>query len=382
MKHKIKSILLILLTTLLLAGCAEERILEELGIITAYGLDINENGDGLLGSIATYQFSQQRTNENQLIFSTGRTAREVYSNADSKTAKQLVNGQLRAGLFGQELARRGIMPYVDGLMRNPLISDSVYITVTDLPAYDVINATDFEEAPNIGTYIYRLLEHAIVNENVVQSTMHEFVKNFMKVGADPVVPLLTKENDKIIIRGIGLFQDDRLVETVDIFDTFFYRLILDEYERAESRFTFPADDYETDLNNYGQGENNDQLSVSVHQIRSNTDIKLADASDFSFDVDITFEGRITEITLNLDLSDPEILKKLEEDIKEQLEDKVNEILAKTKELNVDPFGIGALYNTHFKKDEQLSATEMRENYPDFQFNVNADVKIMRYGITE
>lgn len=99
MKNKIKKFLIIVSTFMLLTGCAQERILEQLGIITAIGLDKGEEEREVFGSFVTYKFSQQLSNESTPIYSYGRTARDAYNQAFSKTAKQLVTGQLRAVLM-------------------------------------------------------------------------------------------------------------------------------------------------------------------------------------------------------------------------------------------------------------------------------------------
>ena len=42
-------------------------------------------------------------------------------------------------------------------------------------------------------------------EQIIDSSLHEFTKNYMKIGADPITPVLSKKDDRVIVTGLGLF---------------------------------------------------------------------------------------------------------------------------------------------------------------------------------
>ncbi len=382
MKTKIKKLFIIISTFMLLTGCAQERVLEQLGIITAIGLDKGEEKREVFGSFITYKFSQQLSNVNSPIYSSGRTARDAYNRAFSKTAKELVTGQLRAVLYGPELAKEGIWPHLNGLQRNQFVTDLLYITVTDMKAKEVLNAQIFEEAPNVGVYIYRLLDQVIGKEQIVDSSLHEFIKNYTKIGVDPITPVLSKKDDRVIVTGLGLFQDDRLMDTVDLIETFYVRLILDEFKSGELQVELPTENYRQFMEDFEPSPEEESFEITVQQVRSSSAIKVKEPETYRFSLDINFEGEIRELTKEIDLENNEVIRMLEKDLSKRIEENVKNLLEKTQELNVDSFGFGTFWNAKFKGDKKLSKDEWRREYPNFQFDIDVNTKILRHGVTQ
>ncbi|MFB9974532.1 Ger(x)C family spore germination protein [Allobacillus sp. SKP2-8] len=382
MRNKIKKFFIIISTFMLLTGCAQEHVLEQLGIITAFGFDKGEEERELSGSFITYKFSQELSNENSPIHSTGRTARDAFNRAFSKTSKQLVTGQLRAALYGPELAKEGIWPHLNGLQRNQFVSNLIYITVTDIPAKEVLSAQIYEEAPNVGIYIYTLLDQVVGKEQIIDSSLHEFVKNYMKIGADPITPVLSKKNDRVIVTGLGLFQDDRLMETIDLREAFYVRLILDEFKAGELQVELPVDNYQQFMEDFEPSPDEEPLSISVQQVRSSSAITVKEPETYRFDLDINFEGEIRELSKEIDLENEEVIRTLEKALSKKIEENIKKILEKTQELNVDSFGFGTFWNSTFKGNKKLSEEEWRKEYPNFQFDINVKTKILRHGVTQ
>ncbi|MBR7553041.1 Ger(x)C family spore germination protein [Allobacillus sp. GCM10007491] len=382
MKMKIKKFFLILSIVVLLTGCAEERVLEDLGIITTAGFDKGEDGPEVFGTFITYKFSQQLSNVNSPIHSSGRTAQDAFHLAFAKTAKKLVTGQLRAVVYGPDLAKEGIWPHLDTLQRNQFVSDLVYITVSEMPSREVLNAQVFEEAPNVGIYIYRLLDQVIGKEEIVDSSLHEFIKNYLKVGVDPITPVLSIEEDRVIVTGLGLFQDDRFIDTIDLHEAFYVRLILDEFKAGELQIELPTENYRQFMEDFEPSPEEETFEITMQQIKSASQISPKDSGKYHFSIKIRFEGDIRELTKELDLESKEVIHMLEKDMAKKIEENISKLLEKTQELNVDSLGFGTFWNAKFKGDKKLTEEEWRKEYPNFQFDIDVTTEILRNGITQ
>ena len=59
MRKKVINLIFLFCSCLVLTGCVESRILDELTMVTAMGFDINENGDKIIGTINVPGFSER-----------------------------------------------------------------------------------------------------------------------------------------------------------------------------------------------------------------------------------------------------------------------------------------------------------------------------------
>ena len=90
---------------LLLCGCAQPRILEDVGLVTTYGYDISKNG-AILGTIVELTIDPASPKDVVILESEALSARGIRNNANNKTSKRLASGQLRVILYGEEMLKK------------------------------------------------------------------------------------------------------------------------------------------------------------------------------------------------------------------------------------------------------------------------------------
>ncbi|WP_027963810.1 hypothetical protein [Halalkalibacillus halophilus] len=66
------------------SACVEENLIEELGIVTAYGFDFNKETNEYDATTVLYQFNPDITDASQIIKSSGRTFQMAKSKANKK----------------------------------------------------------------------------------------------------------------------------------------------------------------------------------------------------------------------------------------------------------------------------------------------------------
>ncbi|GAA0470904.1 spore germination protein GerSC [Alkalibacillus silvisoli] len=366
----------------LLSSCVDERIIEELGIVTVYGFDYSDSADQIDGTTVLYQFNPDITDASQIIHSTGNTFDGIRDNANKQSGYKIVNGQLQNVIFGPNMSENGIFPYLDSIERNTAVSVMLYVALSDEPTRNLLSASNYEEAPNIGIYLQRLIETAVRDERIVSSTFHEFMRSYFQVGKDPVVPILSEEDNKVRVNGIGALQDDVLVGEYTMEEAFYVRLLTDRFDSGRVELALGLEQFEGFISEHANREQEEeQMFLTIDQITSDTTIDLKDKDAINFMVEISMDARVIELSQRINLDNPEAIKLIQEAVEKKLESNLKEVVKKSKEMNTDVFGFGVEYDNR-TRDEELTKKQWRDLFPTVEVDYQIDLEIKRFGTVQ
>ncbi|MBH0228633.1 Ger(x)C family spore germination protein [Halobacillus yeomjeoni] len=376
-----KWISMTLILLLLCAGCIPKSPIEKLGIITAMGFDELE-GDKMKGTLVMFQFDPTTSQTSQTVTSEAHTSKGIRNEANQKTSHKLVSGQIRLKVYQDQLASKGLLRYLDTVTRDAKMLPLAYLSVSDVPTSQLLRAEISEDAPNIGKYIERLIEKSITNEMSPDATVVTFLRDYHDIGVDPTLPLLSLEEQRVFIKGLGLFQDDRYVGTLTDEDIFYLLLLQKNLKIGQLQIELP----ESSMEKYykkeaADNETEGSLHVSIHKVDSKVKIKPKKNDPSSFKVNLTMRTRLLEVSKSVDLSEKKTIDSLEKQIEKQIEKRMSALIQEFKEKQVDPVGFGLKYNTITRKD-RLTNESWRDQIPNMSVDFNVDVKLLRHGITE
>lgn len=155
---KMLNLINILITITVIVGCVPEKVIEDLGIITAIGFDVGqENEEMILSTTVFFQFDPDVANASQIIENEARTLSEIKHINNKTSMHQIVPGQLRVMVLSSEIAQTGVIRLLDYLIRNAEVPNNFHIAVASGRANDLLKVKNYEEAPNIGAYLDKLL---------------------------------------------------------------------------------------------------------------------------------------------------------------------------------------------------------------------------------
>ncbi|MFC0523354.1 Ger(x)C family spore germination protein [Pontibacillus salicampi] len=363
---------------LLLTACVEKKYIERLGIITVVGYDLMENG-WVEGTHVLFQFDPNATNISQIITSQAKTAKGLMHDASLKTSKELVSGQLRLIMYGSDMAEKGMIRLMDTMDRDADIADMLYIAISETTANEVLTANNFEDAPNIGTYLHQLLEKNIKDEKIPDTTLHEFLYNYFDHGSDPIIPLINVENSKATIRNLAILQNDKMVGKISAKEGFYIKLINSKYKSGHLELVIPKSPFLKVKSETEEFEELKGIYLDMDQIRSKANIEMKDPKALEFDVNIELQARLLEISEDLKLDDKNTVKELEKAIETNITLQLEQLLGKLIEMKSDPIGFGLEYQKYAGVDA-LEGDKWREIYPDIKVNFNINTKLLRTGI--
>ncbi|OUM99873.1 MAG: hypothetical protein BAA04_07245 [Firmicutes bacterium ZCTH02-B6] len=399
---------------LLAAGCVQSAEVNRLALIDLLALDAAEDGDIMLtaqvimptrlgvgpssiaGEGAPFFLAQAR----------GRTVAEALSNLQKRVPRQVFLEHLQMLVIGDELARRGLFPVVDFLIREQQVRTDLLVAVTPGEAAALLNiASPLPAVPG------EAWNDLVRQERVAVSSVRNL---FVALGEEGMEPFLTAIAPSSVqeprgganlgdmeLIGAGLLRGDRLAGYLDRAEAIGLQLLLND--RPRTIVSVPADAVERYLHgqrgdsgtsgshSHTSGANEDPEDTGLHPIhpRDLISLRLLRATTSLAPVapdppTLRFRARLVLDVVNaaslLDVENVRVTAALERAAAELFQNHVAAALEKMKALNADAAGFGA----SFRRSRPQWWREMRDHWPELlqqvQLLYDIDVVVVRTGL--
>jgi spore germination protein len=364
------------LSFLLLCGCAEPKVIEEIGLITASGYDPGKNGT-ILGTLVELKIDPVATNDVVILETESSTIRGIRNAANKKTSKGLASGQLRVILYGEGMFNKGNTGIAESLSTDPVISDLTYLAMADGKARDILQLKA-KQIPDIGIHLYNLINQNTKVKIMPSATLQEVLHNHFTVGKDPVLPILKKVGNKeIAFSGVAMFKGNNLVGKISTEQSFYLTLLTDKYKSGSIDIEINTDS--SKLKPLNRRLN--KTVVSLDSIGSSSDIKLINKEKVEFDLDVNLTARLLEVTSQISLGDPENIKLIEKEINKSMKKEIEKLIAYCQSKESDVVGLGEVYKSSVRHSK-LTDEKWYKIFKEAKVNVNLDFTINRTGLIE
>lgn len=233
----------------LVSGCWDARDLEELSFPLAFAYDLHRPGSADLTDPPALpgkkMFDLTTVVPNLVPEATDSVNIETLSGftiADSRQRRELtdanayVTGMNRTLVLGEDLARQGLNVYMDVLWRGATITGTMYMAVADGRGEDILK-TPTRNYKNIGTYLVSLFTGINERTFIPVTNLLQFYIN-QSTGKNPVIPVLKRQGDQVVITGVAIFRKDRMIHRVGIEDA--RNLVLLRGTKGRSYLPFTA----------------------------------------------------------------------------------------------------------------------------------------------
>ncbi len=206
-------IIVICACNLLLSGCWDYLPLEEKFIVNALGIDISERDPERI-LVTAMGITYQEANES--LSAEGSSISDAIRAIRDRSDKYIALSHIQVVLFSEEIAKKGIKPYLDIFYRDPQLRSDALVMVAKGQVRDFFDSKKMKNPIN-GKAIHEIVsssetkvgEHAYDIKNVIFNIEQNF--------AHFSLPLLTFEQNQRVIRfaGLALFDDGMLVGELD-----------------------------------------------------------------------------------------------------------------------------------------------------------------------
>ncbi|QRG68127.1 Ger(x)C family spore germination protein [Brevibacillus choshinensis] len=364
--------------TLLITGCSDRQIFDETGLVTVVGYDLQKDGN-TRGTIVMPSINPEAKEKIQLISAVAKTSKGIRDQANLQSDKRVLGGQLRVALYNEALAKQGLGSIVDTLYRDPSISSRLYLCVYEGYTYDLLTYP-YKELGNIGIYMYRMIEQNVRGEKIPSTTMHEFFRAYYDHGIDPQLPYIVRKGNEIQIKGVALFQGDRYVGWISPKEAFLIKMIHGKFRIGSYDTAVPSEVFGKHVEHLKNKAKDVQLVFDT--ISSKSRVKLTKESPAHFDVKIKLNARILELTVPLKVDEPDILSMMERALEKEMEGKLQRIVKRMQEMDVDPAGFGVIYRANRRGMGKMTTSEWRKMFKEATFRFKVDATIIRNGVMD
>lgn len=374
-----KLLILLLLLCTLLSGCLASKRIESLGIINTRGVDVLD--DNLIEtSLIYFEFDSQTKEIIQTVSGIGKTIKGARANANFKTSYQLSPGQIRLELYGMEAAKKGLLPYLDTIARDARVANTMFLAVSRVSAKELITKAEEGKSRNVGRAFSELVQQSVNDDIIPRFTLQDFMHVYFDAGKDPVLPILAVENKRPKLDAIALIKGDKYVGEIPIKDAFLINILDKTVKTTFVELELPIKQLKPFMVKPKKNEQEQEkvLNVTLSVLKGEGKTKVVDLENMKFETDIKLNFNLFEITEDVLLDNPKVISVLEKEIKKNIKQQYEGLLAKVKEVNVDPFGYGNVYRAH-TADGKLTKKEWRDKFPTIDVNFNIDVEILRHG---
>ncbi|SES11089.1 Ger(x)C family spore germination protein [Psychrobacillus sp. OK032] len=359
----------------ILVGCAETDILDRVGLTTLVGYDVGTE-ERMSTTVVVREVNPEFQSNVEVITTENETSKGNRMKANRKLSKKITIGQMRVVLFGEELAKDDLHSYLDSLLENPSVSNSLYLAVVEGET-SVLLEHEYKNIDDIGQHIYRLMEQNIKYEHMISSTLHEIAHDFYMVGKDSAIPIIKKEGELVELTGVAIFNDGKMVSSLSLEDSFYVKLLRDNFKSGIFETILKEEDIPPNLI---KGTSN-EMPVAFDAIKSKRELKLVDATTPEFDFQLKLKARLLEIYPDVESGDPKVIERLEDAMVKNLTREISRVIAHCQNVQSDIFGFGEKYRSSVR-NSNLSKEKLHDMYKDMKVNIKVEFEILRDGVFE
>lgn len=364
------AVVAVLVATTMLSGCTsiQKKPLEALGVVSAVGYDAAPENK-LLGTMVIPNFTETGKEKIDVLTGTGHTSKELRYNLSRLSERQLVSGQIRVVVYGEDLAKQGIAPLSDTLFRDAEIGSQIHLAVCAGRSVEIFTHR-YPDKPSIDVYLYKMLRKEMDQNTIPKSNLHLFLRHVYDKGSDAVLPFLKLGKEDVIVDGVALFRDDVYVGHLNLDDARMLSYLMGGRSTGEIDAVVP-----------GKTSHGDSAHAVVMYLKTKRSIETGQQQGTpQFNIKLYIEGAVTEYTGSADLEKEDEVKKLDTYIESQMKTKMENLIKRLQtKYNCDTLGLGEIYRSkgYVKK---LDREGWKKTYKTAKINVDVTMNILQTGM--
>lgn len=318
-----KKIILIILL-LALSGCYDYKEINDLAIITAIGVDyedeeykitleiLNDQGDKDSGKIKSYT----KTGCDKSLAKALEEAADLLSDQANYT-------QVKLMILSDTITDGRFSTIIDFFMRSTYFRENFYVisSMNVEPQKILENTTDNE--PVASSAIINLLESLNYSSNSgVLKTFDQVVEETLAFGKDTCFSNITLDDKEFMVDGLSIFDKYEYKDTISNEYATIYNILTNHFYRPI----------------YSKTYDNLYFSVAITEGAASID-----SSTKTIKLSGTLTGKIMDNEPNFDIRDLEVLEKLNKDFKNVINEKFKDFFEVLQENKSDILFLGESY---------------------------------------
>lgn len=308
----------------------ERTEINDVDILLVIGVDKVDEGYQVTGLYNKNGGVDQATGGTKLIDGTGSSFYEAYQDLVRKNLKSVSIAHTTYFVFGEDVAKEGILPCLDYVERDQTVKMNAMIYILRDTTANKLLQKSINAKTQIQEDLTAISDKQVDNLKVVDNTLLRVSQRLEEGYGTLLVPYLVSEGDYLYINGYGIFEEDRLVGYLDGEQSMALDLLRNRLR------TYPI---------YLNG----QIALEITESQTAKEVSIVNGG-LRTAMHISFESDIKEVTTTDHLYEDYYIQQLEELQNQYIANKVDELIEIAETYNIDLFGVADKFRSTYSRD--------------------------------
>ncbi|TVX99016.1 Ger(x)C family spore germination protein [Paenibacillus cremeus] len=401
LKYVLLYLSLVLIATLL-NGCWDRREIEERALVLGIGIDTakpaetqsNKDQSTLLGNApltstgllhVTVQIAVPGriplgpgeggtgggggTKTVWVLDAEGHTVEDALNNIQQKVAHPLFFGHLRVIVLSEAIAKKGVDNINEYFRRNPEVRRMNWMFVCKNRAEDIMRVSpELERVPTI--YLLNIMDESLRMGKFPNDFIGLFWSASSSKGQEGILPYIElSPGSTINLSGLAYFRSEHLVGTTNSLEITLFMGIRGIHQAGAQAYVKIPQTSEYIM--FGTKYRNSHIKVIMVNGKPEIRVKIA------------LEGNILEKSTDKFTLNDDLIKKFEQQLKEDAQKSYEELIKKTQQKQSDIFGFGEYVRAKEPAywDREIKTKEAwQKEYQNLSVQMEVKVHIRRVGM--
>ena len=384
-------------------GCVRGAEVNRLAIIDVLGLDQAEDGgiEVIAQVVIPTRLGVGPTGSDSqgpsffLVQEKGATAADAISRLDRRVPRQIFLEHVQAIVIGERLARQGLFPVVDFLVRDREVRTDAVAVVVPGDAVSLLRlAPPLTAVPGEG---WRTI---VRHERVIVSSVRNLFVSLGEEGMDPFATLVEPSpvmqsgeggagTGDIELTGAAVFRGDRLAGFLNREEAFGLQMLINDQPR-----TVISVREEDVLKELGAAQSSDGARntsdpaprpessgvIALRLVRSDSSLFPAAIDPPTLRLKVRIRTEVADTGSALDVEDAEVARAIERVAARNVRNHVETALRKMQELNADAAGLGAKFRRFRPAWWKEIGPRWADLFPQARLEYDVQVVVARTGL--
>ncbi|WP_419955328.1 Ger(x)C family spore germination protein [Neobacillus niacini] len=358
---------LLMILPIMLTGCWDQRLLVNRTLVNGVSYDLTEDGK-ITAAVRALHIQSKGGGlfeiQDELVGAKRPTIVGLGLDLDSTIPGELDASKAHVIIIGEDLAKKGIHPFMEFYYRNRDSYLSSKIVIGKGTGKEILSV-EKEKSP-IAFAILQLLESAESDTVIPKKNTFIVWNNILDPGKDMLLPYLERTAaDKVDVAGVALFNGDKYTGKSISKDKSGLLLSLMNQLSKNNRMALII----------GSEKNGRSISFSTRDISRNLEVQVTQDEKITCKIDLKMN--IEVISYPQDFKNEINIKKINQDLSEEFTKKAKEITDTLLKANCDAFGIGRQISSYHP--ELWNKINWDQEYKNVQIEPVVKVNIIKTG---
>ncbi|MFJ5762409.1 Ger(x)C family spore germination protein [Neobacillus sp. NPDC093182] len=323
-------LIILLILPIILTGCWDQRLLVNRTLVNGVSFDVTEDGK-IAAAVRALNIQSKGGGlfeiQDELVEAKRPTPVGLGLDLDSKIPGELDASKAHVVIIGEDLAKKGIHPFMEFFYRNRESYLSSKIVISKGKGKEILSV-EKEKSP-IAFAILQLLEGAESDTVIPKKNTFTVWNNILDPGKDMVLPYLERaESDKVEVAGVALFNGDKFTgKTLPKEKSSLLLSLMDQLDKNNRMALI-----------LGSESNGRSVSFSTRDLRRNLDVQVKKDEKITCKIDVKMNIEI--VSYPQDFKNEINVKQLNQELSDEFTKKAKGITDTLVKANCDAFGIG------------------------------------------